>query len=1018
MSRYFYNYSEYIGSQRCCDLRGQGPSGQVGPTGASMIGPRGYTGSTGYTGPAGNAPGNTGPTGPTGNTGPTGLTGPTGPTGNTGPTGLTGPTGPTGNTGPTGLTGPTGPTGNTGPTGPTGNTGDTGYYNPGVIYVDENTPNEVSSYFSFENQQITFVNDVKGKAPGYYSTETDEQLNYFVNAIDTDYTNIYVGGEFTGNYYYIVKITLNPDNNIFSFSEIGKGLDGNVNSIYYNSITQRLWVGGDFVNSQGGVVLNKIGFFSLLSESWVPVGFGNGSNPGLDGNVNAITRFGTNIYVCGDFKFDNNGTLLRNVAKYSPSNDTFSPLKGITYGVNGIVNSVAVDNNLGYIYVGGDFQSAGSQQANNIARYDITKQRWEPLQDFNGGTGTLQNGVNGIVYTILIDINNNDVYVGGGFLSVSGKSYYNIAKWNSSIFLWSKIGMDDSFNGVNGSVYSIIFNNGSLYVGGNFNGVDFNGTISLNTNYNYLAVWDSTTWGYIGTSQSSNGTNGTVRTLCFDANSNLFVGGDFTKVNLNTYSTDVNYIAKWNNTNWELLTDTSISSGNGCNGSVNTLAFDNNYNTIYVGGNFTAVNYDGANNNLTSYYIASWDTQNTKWSQLSGIPGKNGLNGQVNSIYFDQTTSMCYIGGSFTGADFDGATSDTVCYNSVIWNSGWNTIGDSTHNGTNGSVYSIYFDQTTSMCYIGGLFTGADFNGINSTKYVNNIVYYDVTTTWVELINASYSPGVNGNVNTIVVQGLDIYIGGDFLANNLYQAYGSYNELNYIARWNTVNEVWYPLICENTILSILSGDIGLSGPVNALETNDLVLFVGGEFTTTKLSFVTLNYIGAWNQNLQTWTQFVTNTVVGLNDAVNGLSCRYPFTNLFVCGKFIGIDNVSTLTLNRLAKVILSDDLSLSFEQIKDKDSDETGTNDQVNAILDIYPRVYFGGNFTKTAPSDYVSMTHFGYYLYINVSQSVILTVIDPQYFLDTPTGEITTTFTLTNKFKSVILINYKNVCYLIMYRS
>ena len=72
MSRYYGNYSQYLGAQRCCDLRGQGPQGIQGPTGAASIGPVG----------------NTGPTGPT-VTGPTGRScmGPTGTTGYTGPTG-------------------------------------------------------------------------------------------------------------------------------------------------------------------------------------------------------------------------------------------------------------------------------------------------------------------------------------------------------------------------------------------------------------------------------------------------------------------------------------------------------------------------------------------------------------------------------------------------------------------------------------------------------------------------------------------------------------------------------------------------------------------------------------------------------------------------------------------------------------------------------------------------------------------------------------------------------------------
>ena len=79
MSRNYANYSQYLGAQRCCDSRGQGPVGPQGPTGPGAVGPIGNTGPSGssVTGPTGR--GCMGPTGPSG--GPTGNTGPTGPTG-------------------------------------------------------------------------------------------------------------------------------------------------------------------------------------------------------------------------------------------------------------------------------------------------------------------------------------------------------------------------------------------------------------------------------------------------------------------------------------------------------------------------------------------------------------------------------------------------------------------------------------------------------------------------------------------------------------------------------------------------------------------------------------------------------------------------------------------------------------------------------------------------------------------------------------------------------------------------
>jgi len=57
MSKYYANYPQYLGAQRCCDLRVHGPQGRQGPQG-----PNGGVGQRGWTGPSGQD-GATGPTG-------------------------------------------------------------------------------------------------------------------------------------------------------------------------------------------------------------------------------------------------------------------------------------------------------------------------------------------------------------------------------------------------------------------------------------------------------------------------------------------------------------------------------------------------------------------------------------------------------------------------------------------------------------------------------------------------------------------------------------------------------------------------------------------------------------------------------------------------------------------------------------------------------------------------------------------------------------------------------------------
>jgi hypothetical protein len=50
MSRYYANYPQYLGAQKCCNLKVQGPVGPAGPAGPAGVGERGMSGPTGATG--------------------------------------------------------------------------------------------------------------------------------------------------------------------------------------------------------------------------------------------------------------------------------------------------------------------------------------------------------------------------------------------------------------------------------------------------------------------------------------------------------------------------------------------------------------------------------------------------------------------------------------------------------------------------------------------------------------------------------------------------------------------------------------------------------------------------------------------------------------------------------------------------------------------------------------------------------------------------------------------------------
>ena len=857
---------------------------------------------------------------------------------------------------------------------------------------------------------------MSGSTPGYYQSPK-ENCDGIIYALETFGNNLYIGGMFTVPIQqYIMGVNIN---NNTSFS-LANGFDGYVLALYYDKLSNRLYAGGELRRDGYGTRMNYISYFNFSLNTWIPMGLNNGNNPGLNNIVYTITSLGTDEYIGGSFTEDTNNVTLNRITRYDTITDTFYPLTTLTYGVKNIVYTVIYNNNDGYYYVGGNFQNAGGQQANNIARYNISTQIWEPLID----TTTKKNGVDGIVYTIFYDSNTSKLYVGGNFLKVSGNNYYNITYWDGTN--WNFIGTDPNKNGTDGPIFTMTkdINNSYLYIGGKFNYTDYNGTPISSSNLFYnLAYWNlnSLSWNYVGTSNLQNGTNDTVRTLYFDNGSNtLYVGGNFTQVNYNIVSgyTNANYIALWNGVSWSTI------GNNGTNSSVNSIT-GNNSGTIYIGGNFTIVDYDGSNQSAN--YIVIW---NGSWVPLQE-PGNisNGLNGNVNTLCYNNNSNILYIGGLFTYAYLDTISTIVPYYNSVKWNlndNSWDFIGATQEmNGVNGEVFSIFNNINDNYTYIAGTFNLAGYDGINSMNKVQNITYFDGGSKWYPLNYNGYQPGVDGKeVFALTVIGNDIYVGGNFRFTAPTQL-DQYNTCNYIARWSTINEVWYPLNYNN-------GEIGLNDTVRALSTNGTLLFVGGNFTSTITGSIQLNYIAIWDPTLETWTQIITTDTVlnegyGLNSSVLGLSCRFPYETLYVSGSFTGVPSI-TFELEYIASFDLNNiGTTNGFQQIIDT-YNNIGTNGTANTILDVYPRVYFGGEFTNVYPNNNIQMNYLGYYLYIYISSEVVLYIqnpgIPPRQFLDTQTGILSPTYTLTNRFKSVILINCEedNISpskyWLIMYRS
>jgi len=305
----------------------------------------------------------------------------------------------------------------------------------------------------------------------------------------------------------------------------------------------------------------------------------------------------------------------------------------------------------------------------------------------------------------------------------------------------------------------VLLSKGNLYVGGSskISIANVNGLTTENdvfTIFNYIAMWDGSTWSPLGT-----GLGATVNAIAIDLNDNVYVGGNFTTLGDN--STVANRVAKWNGSTWS-----SLASGLGAR--VNALAVDSNDN-LFAGGDFTTLG-DGTSAN----HVAKWN--GSTWSPLG-----SGLGAQVNAIAIDLSDNV-YVGGTFT---FLG-NGTTVANRVAKWtpSGNWFVLGTSAANGvsdgTTTAVNALAIDSSDNV-YMSGNFTR--LNG--TTTVANYVAKWTPSTNTLSTVGGKIIFSTNILLNgipsisfTIAINKKNdtIYAGS---STTVYQLFSDYVNLQY-----------------------------------------------------------------------------------------------------------------------------------------------------------------------------------------------------------------------------------------------
>ncbi|HVK37482.1 MAG TPA: T9SS type A sorting domain-containing protein [Candidatus Kapabacteria bacterium] len=725
----------------------------------------------------------------------------------------------------------------------------------------------------------------------------DNGVNGNVYAVASDGNTLFVGGDFTVAGGVRVSRIARWDG--LAWSALAPGgaadLDGAVRALALSG--DGLYAAGEFTRA-GGAPAAHVARWSFTQSRWTPLG------AGTNGAVRALAASGSRLYAAG--RFDSaGGSGARNVAVWNGT--AWSRLGDGTFdGVNDTVQTLLANGD--DLYVGGYFTRAGGAPALRIAQWNEVSRTWAPL---DSGVRT-RDAAPAAVHALARD--GSTLYVGGEFTRAGGLVANYVARWDIASKAWSAIG-EEAGRGVCNTVYSILVDRGSLYVGGRFvvageigawriarydaggwsalgiglnNGTDNDvyalgsyrnevyagGRLSIagGMRANQIARWDGQSWARLG-GDPQLGVDGVVRALAINGD-DIYVGGSFIAAGDAASSR----IARWNRRTgaWTLL-------GAGTDGVVYALAAT--ANEVYVAGRFTKAGGVAVGN------IARWHVATNTWFPLGPL-GDNGIDGDVFALAVDR--GKLYVGGSFTTAG------DVPVRNLAQWDPAegtWSPIGA----GVNGDVNALA--MAADGLYIGGDFTEA---GGTLANYIAR--WEPATDRWVRLAG-----GPDDMVTAIAVVGRRVYVGGEFLTAGVARA-------SHVGYWDLDAETWRAL-----------GD-GLSGStlpaVYAIAADDRSVYVGGSFT--RAGSVDASNVAHWDVRKGEWSALGSG--VGNAALPSVFAAALDPTGLFVGGNFTRAGDKLSLHFGRWTKLLTG-----NVSSIDRRDDVSTGRVDASAARLDLAP---------------------------------------------------------------------------------
>jgi hypothetical protein len=261
-----------------------------------------------------------------------------------------------------------------------------------------------------------------------------------------------------------------------------------------------IFIGGDFTQFDGAANTAYIVKYSPITKTYSTLRPGANA---LNGSVSAlaITPDGVDLWIGGSFTLAN-GAAADRIVRYTIATGVWSTFGGLSGGgVSGPVYAIAINrmrkiaSGGGYpydVYIGGAFTATSTINAYRIAKTSSTANQWDAF-----GTGS---GMNGDVYSLAYNNNLNRLYIGGAFTTSQGGvanafvgiCYINMSAPGTTVAFYT--GVNVSAGGYVYSIYSSDVDN-ALYIGGSFTATFAGAALLRAASFNGV-VWNQVDFGF------------------------------------------------------------------------------------------------------------------------------------------------------------------------------------------------------------------------------------------------------------------------------------------------------------------------------------------------------------------------------------------------------------------------------------------------------------------------------------------------------------------------------------------